>query len=167
MRRRLIALLSLIVLLAACGGDGPTNPDNGGGGGGGGGGNLMNGTFNATVNGSAFNAASAAVIFSGGIVGFGAANLQGRSLGFAFFASGPGTYTIAQTVGNNATYTEGSNGWVAGAGIAGSSGSVTFTTLSSTRAVGSFTLTLAPSPGSGASGTRTVAGTFNLAVQSN
>jgi hypothetical protein len=156
MNRKLIVALSLLVLLTACGGDSdPAGPGNNN--------TLSNGTFNATVNGSAFSAASALVTFGGTIVAIGAANAQGRGLGFAIFASGPGTYTLAQSPGNNANYTEGTGGWGASSATAGSSGSVTFSTLNSSRAVGNFTFSLQPLSG-GASGTRTVTGSFDLAV---
>ncbi len=46
--------------------------------------------------------------------------------------------------------------------VAGSSGSITFSTLSNGRATGSFTFTLQPANAS-ANGTRTVAGSFDLA----
>ena len=156
MKRAFASAVALLVILTACGGDDPAGPGNG---------NLSNGTFSSNVNGSAFNAAGATATFNGSIVVIAAANAQSHSVGFLFFATGPGTYTLAQTAGNNATYTDGGSSWGAGAGITGSSGSVTFSTLNSSRAAGNFTLTLQPLSG-GASGTRTVTGNFDLTIGS-
>ena len=46
--------------------------------------------------------------------------------------------------------------------LAGGSGSITFNNVSPQAASGSFALTMIPSPGTGATGTRTVNGTFNV-----
>lgn len=162
MNRRRIARpfiqLSLLLSLAACGGDGPSGPR------GSGGPDLPNGTFNGTANGSSFRATSAIITRAGDIIAMGAADTQGRALGWAFITSGPGTYTIENSIGNNASYTEGRMGWGASAATAGSGGSVTFTTLTSTRAAGSFTITLRPLTG-GATGTPSVTGNFDLTIQ--
>jgi len=153
--------LTLIILLAGCGDGGdPSGP----GGGGGGGTTLPNGTFSGTVNGSNFRVVSAFVTYSGNIVAMGAADTQGRGFGWAVIATAPGTYPIQGSIGNNAIWTEASSGWAASAATAGSSGSVTLTTLTPTRAVGSFQFTLVPSSGN-ASGNRTVSGSFDLTIQ--
>jgi hypothetical protein len=44
----------------------------------------------------------------------------------------------------------------------GGSGSITLNSVSPTAAVGSFSVSMVPSPGSGATGTRTVSGQFNV-----
>ena len=46
--------------------------------------------------------------------------------------------------------------------LAGGSGSITFNNVSPQAASGSFTLTMTPTPGTGASGTRQVNGTFSV-----
>lgn len=153
--------LTLITLMAGCGDGGdPSGP----GGGGGGGTTLPNGTFSGTLNGSGFRVISAIVTRSGDIVAMGASDTQGRALGWAVVATGPGTYPIQGSIGNNAIWAEASSGWVASAVTPGSSGSVTLTTLTASRAVGSFQFTLVPSSGN-ASGNRTVSGSFDLAIQ--
>jgi hypothetical protein len=153
MRQNLLTVLSLVALVAACGKDSPSGP------GGGGGVTLVNGTFNGSVNGASYQPTSAFMSFNGTIVALGAADAQGRALGFAFFATGPGTYTFSSSVGNNANYSEGGMGWNGGVGIG--SGTATFTTLTLERAVGTFSFTLQPASG-GATGTKTISGSFNI-----
>jgi hypothetical protein len=148
---------SLLLFAAACGKDssGPS-----------GGVTLNNGTFAGTIDGATYaplvvnitQTASA----SATIVAMGAADGQGRGLGWAFFVNGPGTYGINQTAGNNATFVDGTSSWYGGSGINGSSGSLTITSISATRVVGSFSLTLIAQPGTTATGTRTINASFDI-----
>jgi hypothetical protein len=57
----------------------------------------------------------------------------------------------------------GAGGW--NTGINGGSGSITLTSVSRSRATGSFSVTMIPIAGSPASGNRQVSGTFNVTFQ--
>lgn len=156
MHRSLQLFLFLLVFAAACSKDNdPTGPGSGGV-------TLVNGTFSGSVNGAAYLPQAVAIVSTGGIVSMGSADSQGRSLGWAVFASGPGTFNHTTSVGNNMSWVENSNTWQAASGISGTSFTVNLTTLTASRAVGSFTATLVPSQGSGGTGTRTLSGSFDI-----
>lgn len=158
MRRRLAALL-MLALAAACGSDGPAGPGDGG--------KLTNGFFRATVSGSSFNALAANVLEAstgtgGTILSIGAGGANNTAMGMAWIDEGVGTYTINQSLGANATYTQpGGQGWLASAGSAGS-GSITITLRTANRVAGTFNFVLVPVGGS-ATGTLAITnGSFDL-----
>ncbi len=152
MRRFYALAASLLLFATACGKDSTDPGDNG---------NLVNGSFSGSVNGAAFVPLAVTVVSNSGFTVVSSADAQGRSLAFGVFATGAGAVTIAQTPGNNALYFEGSLHWVAGTGVGGS-GTITFTTLTANRAAGSFNLSLVAESGSGATGTRTATGNFDI-----
>jgi hypothetical protein len=158
MKRAFIPTLCILALLASCGSDDPADPD-------GNGNELPNGTFSATVNGSAFDAVFALASLSGGTAAIGATDAQGRSVGFSFNTSGPGTYTFQTSIGNYATYGEGSATWAGNGALSATTGTVSFSTLNASRAVGTFSFSMQPN-GGGASGTRSITGSFDLTVGS-
>lgn len=151
MRIRLFGAALLLGLTAACGGDGPTGP---------GGNTLINGSFSARVDGSAFAATSATVLVNGNITSIGAGTAAGHGMGFAWVDAGPGTYTIDNLSPTNATYTIVGGGWVAG--VSGGSGAIVVTTRTANRVAGTFSFVMVPGAGS-ASGNKTITqGAFDL-----
>ena len=123
--------------------------------------NLANGSFSARIDGNGFNATAAAVVASGGIVSSGAGNASGRTIGFAWLDTGPGTYAIGSTIGTVATHTLSGNTWSASS--AQGSGSIVLTTRAANRVAGTFSFVLQPDGASGATGVRTITqGRFDL-----
>jgi hypothetical protein len=162
MKRAFVPVVAILLLLSACGGDDPNDPNGDGNG-------LPNGTFNATANGTAFGAVSALAMVRVNAIGgtsafISATNAQGRGIAFSFNASAPGTYSFATSIGNYAQYGEGNGVWTGNAAQTGTSGSVTFSTFNTSRLVGTFNFTLQPNT-AGATGPRTVSGSFDLAVE--
>lgn len=92
-----------------------------------------------------------------GISGIGASNLS-STIAFAWFDEGVGTYQIGTSVGFNANWSplESGQTWVAG--TIGGSGTLNVTLRTANRVVGTFQFELVPSPGTGATGTRTIVG---------
>jgi hypothetical protein len=148
----LATALACLVLVAACGSDDPTEPQDD---------QLANGTFTARIDGENFNATAAAVVSSNNIISVGAGNASGKTLGFAFLSTGPGTYAIPASIGTVGTHTFTGKTWSASA-IQGS-GSVVLTTQSANRVAGTFSFVLQADAASGATGTRTITqGRFDL-----
>jgi hypothetical protein len=92
MKRAFMPALCMLVLLTGCGGDDPAGPDNNNGS------QLINGTFNATVNGSAFNAMVAGAAVGQGAASIGAtkAQHQGQTCAMSQMAGQRG---LARTTG--------------------------------------------------------------------
>ena len=106
----------------------------------------------ALIDGNPFTAILASAnLLSGQVFVNGAGDNQ-TAIGFQFPDTGPGTFTIATGNAVSAGVTEGTSSWVAGSGFG--SGSITVTSLTSTRVEGTFAFTVEASPGS--SGTRSV-----------
>ena len=138
------------------------------------GGGNASGTMSATISGKSFVATCLVTItFNGKLFDLGGTDVSAsnastfQDVTFVVSATGPGTYTIDSTTiaqgasGNNAAYSiGGSQLWTSGAG-AGGGGTVTFTTLTSSSAVGTFSINFVAGPGG--SGTKTLTnGTFNV-----
>ena len=150
---RSIAMCGLVLLLAAgCGGDDDdpldVNPDNG--------------SMTARVDGANFTAATVVGSFSNGILAVsGVQGTPAQAITFGLAATAPGTFTVSATSPVNAVYGVGNATWLAAGGVG--SGQVIVTTLSSTRAVGTFNFVLTPNTSSGATGTRTITqGAFDV-----
>jgi hypothetical protein len=151
---RLAAGLALAALmLAACGGD--SNDDDGGGGGGGGGGS---GPFTAVVDGEAWAAdditiaAQTVPSVPGGFVITGSrvrSATDVASIGLSLYnVTGAGTYPLGvlpSVFGGIGTYGEATGAWVTP--FTGASGTVTLTTLTATRIVGTFAFTATDNTG--------------------
>jgi len=155
-----LTLAVAIALLSACGGGGdPVSPDPSPGPGPG----PTNGSMTARIDGNSWSALSIQAIStasSSNIISIGAANLQ-AAFGFAWIDNGPGTYTIGQAVGFNATLTVSAANYTA-AGSLGS-GTLTVTTRTAERVAGTFSFTMVPSAGSSGTGTRNVTnGVFDV-----
>ena len=120
----------------------------------------------ATLNGASFNAADVSAIYTpSGSLSI-AAGTNNRSVSITMTSvTGPGTFALSNTIPLRSMGVSVLNGtqvvsWH-NSSVAGSSGSVTITSLTSTRIKGTFTGVLAAGPGS--TGTMTVTnGTFDV-----
>lgn len=153
---------SLVLLLVACGGGSPTGPSGppslpGGG------------SATATVDGQAlggFTLANATHAFSGGYT-ISLTQTQGtvgRSITLSLMnIPGPGTYPLgtgAGVSGGTGIYVDAGAGWTTP--LSGEAGTITLTTLTDTRIVGSFAFTADQVTG-GATGSRAITGgSFDL-----
>lgn len=178
MRVMLALVLCSVALGAACGGS-PTSPSGGGssgggsggsggsgGGGTGGGGTTPNrGTITATIDGVAYSGVVRTATNQSGIFAIAAINDQ-TNVGFGIGAlAAAGTTSISATSPTNALLTTGTSlpavSWFAS--TSGGAGTLTISAISATGATGTFQFTLQPSPGTGASGTRSVtSGSFTV-----
>jgi hypothetical protein len=154
LRFKTFAAAGLLATVACGGGDkttGPVNPA------------LRNGSMSARIDGNSWAASTALVAqFNGGILSIAGTDGSSRSVGFAVSTNTTaGTHTIGPTGPTNGLLVEGPRSWLA-VGTQGS-GSVTITSISTTRAVGTFTFTLMANSGSGATGSRSVTqGAFDV-----
>jgi hypothetical protein len=121
----------------------------------------------ATLNGASFNAADVAMIYSPGGSSFTVTgNTNTRSVTFALAnITGPGTFALSTTNPIRSMGATVINGTqvvsLHNSAFAGSSGSVTITSLTATRIRGTFNAVLAAAPGS--AGTMTITnGTFDV-----
>jgi len=151
---RTIAFLATLSALACGGGsddDGnPTGPPAGGGGGG-----ATNGTFSAQINGSTWSATGTVNVSRQppnfiGLSGFGFAGNTAYSVVLGIGnATGPGTHSFNISAGGDGSSLiigGTTTGW--GTAFSGGNGSVTITSLTSNRIVGTFSGTAVPSSGS-------------------
>ena len=156
---RVSKFLALVATLATlgCGGGGdddgnPTGPPSGG---------ATNGSFTAQVNGNAWSATGTITVSrqQNNFVGVAGTGFAG-STAYAFIvgignATGPGTHSFNLAAGSDgssliigsSTTGGAAAGW--GTAFSGGSGSVTITSLTSNRIVGTFTATAVSSSGSG------------------
>jgi hypothetical protein len=161
MTRRVLSALALsaLVITAGCSSsDSPTGP-------GGGGGPQGNFGMSATINGTAWTpSGTPAASISNNIFALAALSLSPPySVSFVIGqVAGPGTYTLnyLNSSASSGIVTQSSKGWDTYA--VGGTGSVTFTTLTSSHAVGTFVMTAQPATG-GATGTITITnGAFDV-----
>ena len=133
-----ITLVVSLLVISACGSDAdPFGP-------------IVLGGLSMNIDGVPWTAISAQGTSTGGIVAIGAADATGVAFGFAFQGAAPGTYVIGPGNPSNATYSVGLDAWAA-TGAGGGSGTMTITTLSGERVVGTFSFQV------NASGTQTPA----------
>ena len=156
MLKRLAVVATLVAL--GCGGGGddddgdPTGPPGGGGGGG-----ATNGTFSVSVNGTTWSAQGTVSVTRGtnnfiGVAGSGYAGTTAYSIvvGIAN-ATGPGTHSLnvfAGGDGSSVIVGGVQTGW--GTAFQGGGGTLTITSLTSNRIVGTFSGTAIPSSGTAA-----------------
>ncbi|MFN0180062.1 MAG: DUF6252 family protein [Gemmatimonadales bacterium] len=125
-----------------------------------------NGTLTATVDGSGWAAQTIVAAYRGGVLSIAGTDGQQRSLGFALGpTTAPGTFPVGVTQSANGSYqvVSGSTSQAWMAAVTLGSGSITVTSISATRAVGIFQFSMAPVPGNGATGTKSITqGTFDV-----
>lgn len=115
----------------------------------------------ATIDGGSFSAVAIAAAYSGGIMGLGGTDSQGRTIGIGGQITAPGTYPIGPTSSANFSLTIGSASWQAA--ITVGSGTLTVTSISATGAKGTFQFVAGPVPGTTSSGNRNVTqGAFDV-----
>ena len=163
MRCGLVLGLVALIFVSACGKGNPGSPSSGGSvGGGTTGSNLMS----AQIDGSTWNAVSATAnltqTFVGPIFSVGGGDASGRTIGFAFSPTGTGTYTTNLNPATNFILTVSGQGFSSAQGVTGSSGTITLTTYTSNRAIGTFSFVAVAASGD-AVGSKTVTnGKFDL-----
>lgn len=115
----------------------------------------------ATLNGANWNAAT--IVTVGGAVGFGASTTDYNLTLLAIAnITAPGTYAVPTQFAPALTRLGTTQRWGGGTG-GGDAGTVTITSLTAGRLVGTFSMTLGAVAGSGATGTTTLAnGRFNV-----
>jgi len=150
-------VIASLVFATACGGSdskGVTNPNN----------RTSAGTMSARIDGVAFTAAAVSVgVNTNGLIISGAsASGQGLAVG-ASRQKGTGTQAFGSSAQALGTLTLGTASWSAtGTAGIGGTGSITLTTLTANRAVGTFTFTAKPLAG-GAAGDKVVTqGAFDV-----
>jgi hypothetical protein len=147
---RIPRLAALLLVFATACGDSVTDP-----------GDPENGTMTATVDGASWSAIQIQGVSSGTLISLAGSDADLVSIGFAVQSTGPGTYSIGPGQVTSANIGEGSATlWTAGS-IQGS-GTVTLTTVTDNRAIGTFEFVAELAQGSGTP-TRTVTnGTFDV-----
>ena len=160
---RLMTLAGALLMSAACGGSSTsvTSPTSAGG-------TTvtpLRGTMTAVIDGSPWTAAAITTAsYTNGILSIGGADRVNpiRSIGLALTVAAPGTFVMGTlpsaanavlSIGIGPTWT---------ANVAGGTGTIVITAISSTAASGTFFFTAVPAAG-GATGTHTAtSGTFNI-----
>ena len=159
MRRfSLLAVLAAVIATSACGSSGTSafDPNIGG--------LLTNGTFKATINGTAWSPIGTVIVsrVGGGLTMAATSTTYVMSI-VVLNATGPATFTLNASVHNGshaAVSTSGQSGW--DTGNTGGTGSVVVTTLTSNHVVGTFSFD-APANGTSTSAALHVtSGTFDL-----
>jgi hypothetical protein len=165
MKRTLALAAAMALTVAACGDDGPTGP-------GGGGGNEMS----ATVGGVAFDPPSLAVqgtyTPAQGLVNIAGSHTSGGTTTLVTInvlnVNAAGTYQLNPNFAGSFGQVTTTNGQVNGTAtwstiLSPGTGSITFSTLTADRAAGTFQFTGQASPGTAATGQKTVtSGTFDI-----
>lgn len=125
--------------------------------------NPLHGSMTAVIDGSAWTAVAInTAVYSNGILSIAGADSSStiRAIGLSVTAPAPGTYSMTTGTANSVLSIGIGPTWTAN--VAGGSGSVTLTSLSSTGAVGTFSFTAVAAAG-GATGSHVVTqGVFNI-----
>jgi hypothetical protein len=155
-------LVALTLSLSSCGGKSPSAPSNSGG-------SQEKGSITASIAGVSWsaNSVTAANVPPNAtgtvgvltVYGFEVAGARSIRVIVGYSGNGIGTYSVPGSLGTGFVWTEGTQAqtWD------GTSGSVTITTFTATRAAGTFSFTAAARAGSGATGTRVITnGSFDV-----
>jgi hypothetical protein len=128
----------------------------------------LGGYFSASLNGTAWNAGISSSSRNGnlGLLTFGAINTTSFLQIVLPLPAGPGSYALDNQPGHELLVMAGSGaGAVCCWGVVGDTGTMVLSTLTATRAAGTFTATLTPQPATAASGTLTITnGRFNVGL---
>lgn len=158
--RRVSFAFMCAVGVAACNGGNPASPSSAG--------DSGTGTMSATIDGAAFSASGAGKVVAtragGANFSITGANTTGAQL--AIIMAGvtlPGTYDIGAGGVGAATYSNASSTWLSA--TTGGTGTITFTTLTTTHATGTFSFVASPVVGTTATGPKFVtAGSFDVSL---
>lgn len=127
---------------------------------------VTNGTFDATIDGTAWHAAGRVIASEpagASLVLDASSSTYGMKLTMApLVGVGAATFPLAAGAGtaSDATLTLGSGKW--STANAGGAGTISVSALSSSRATGTFTFDAPPTAGSGSAATRHVTGRFDV-----
>lgn len=162
MKRLLAFALVCAVGVAACNDGNPASPASAG--------ESGTGTMSATVDGAVFSASGKGKVVAtragGANFSITGANTTGAQI--AIIMAGvtlPGTYDIGAGGVGAATYSNASSTWLSS--NAGGTGTITFTTLTTTHATGTFSFVAAPVVGTTATGPKVVtSGSFDVSLGS-
>lgn len=122
--------------------------------------NGNNSTFGGSVDGTPWVATIIVAVNVDGDIAITARDAQNREVAIDLADATTTTqYPIGPGQPNNARYHAASDAWVGH--LANATGYVTLTSVSATRAVGSYTLNLVPQT-TGATGTKVLVGTFDI-----
>jgi hypothetical protein len=158
MRRLSVLLPGLLLVATNCGGGGSivtgTNSAP-----------LLNGTFQASINGSTWSAAGRVAVthsVSNSLIVAGASLTY--SLSFSLInATGPGTFSLTPSQTTLASFAILSgNGAAWTTNTSGGTGSVVVTVLTANRVAGTFTFDAPASPGQGTTTAHVTSGTFDV-----
>lgn len=144
-----LALLAFAMVMA-CGDDGGNPP-------------VGAGIMTASIDGTAFSGTLAVqATRSGNVISISAVGSNTRQLSLNLVGvTATGNVAIGAGSASLGQYSQGTQTWVSS--LVGGSGTVVLTTLSSTRAVGTFSFTAIPSPSTGATGNKSVtSGAFDV-----
>jgi hypothetical protein len=177
---RACALVAVLLAAGCGGGNSPSAPSgssgsgsgsSGGGGTGSGSNPSPNGTISATIDGAAWSAsAGVSAQLTNNILSIAGGDNRTTFAVSVTINRGLGTYSTGvidpqNVVVSTLTVSGSPAGWTSGP--TSGRGSITITSFTSTTAAGTFTLTLDPTPGTGATGTKTVTGgAFNVTFTS-
>lgn len=146
-----LTLVAVAVMAMACGDkSGPTE-------------SVGAGSVTATIDGAAFSGSlSVQATRTSNVLSIGAVSNNSRQINFALFGvTTTGTVPVGAGAASTITYTDVTKAWVTS--LVGGTGSVTITTLTANRAVGTFSFTAIPSANTGATGNKVVTnGSFDV-----
>lgn len=149
-----VASLATLALLAGCGGGGNEDLT----------GPSTKGSMSATINGTSWSASTVTQASrAGNVLAIGGNNPSWQVLIAIPGVTAAGTYTVAATGGTMQLIQANAGAATWTASLVGGQGTVTVTTLTATRAVGTFSFTGNATAGTPAGGTRNVtAGQFDV-----
>lgn len=156
-----VGSLGLVILLftSACGSNNPVAPSNPAG--------PESGSLSATIDGSRWIATSGTLTasYARGTLTMAGTDTSRRTFRFSVLAPGPGSYSLDAPANAVCTAPSGQEEWTADSSNGGTE-TVRVDRLSPTSGSGTFSFTLVPLPGTGATGMKVVAqGVFDFTLE--